>query len=231
MKGKLYGVGVGPGDPELITLKAVKTIENCNYIAVPNEIKENAVSYNIALSAIPNIKKKNCLCISMPMTKDKNILTQSHQKAVQDICNILDTGSDIAFLTLGDPTIYSTYIYIHEKVEAAGYETEIINGIPSFCAAASLINKGLVTGSEILNIVPSSYGIDKALASPGTKVLMKAGRKVSQIKDKLSQKHVSVTMVENCGMKNEHIYNSIEDIPDNPSYYSIIIVKEDKSNG
>lgn len=57
-KGKLYGVGTGPGDPELITLKAIKIIEKCNYIAVPNKIKENALSYQIALSAIPSIKDK-----------------------------------------------------------------------------------------------------------------------------------------------------------------------------
>ena len=68
-KGKLYGVGTGPGDPELITLKAIKIIKKCNYIAVPNKIKENAISYQIALSAIPSIKDKNCICIEMPMTK------------------------------------------------------------------------------------------------------------------------------------------------------------------
>ena len=197
-KGKLYGVGTGPGDPELITLKAIKIIKKCNYIAVPNKIKENAISYQIALSAIPSI------------TTD-----------------ILNTGNDIAFLTLGDPAIYSTYIYIHDKAKALGYQTEIINGIPSFCAASALINEGLANGSSCLHIIPSTYGIDESLNLPGTKVLMKAGRKMPQIKEKLRQQNISATLIENCGMENENVYNCIEHIPDNPSYYSLIIIKEE----
>lgn len=226
-KGKLYGVGTGPGDPELITLKAIKIIKKCNYIAVPNKIKENAISYQIALSAIPSIKDKNCICIEMPMTKDQDILEESHNKAVTVITDILNTGNDIAFLTLGDPAIYSTYIYIHDKTKALGYQTEIINGIPSFCAASSLINEGLANGSSCLHIIPSTYGIDGLLNLPGTKVLMKAGRKMPQIKEKLSKQNISATLIENCGMENENIYNRIEDIPDNPSYYSLIIIKEE----
>lgn len=225
--GKLYGVGTGPGDPELITLKAIKTINKCDYIAVPNKIKENALSYQIALSAIPSIKDKKCLCIEMPMTKDHDILEDSHNKAVTLITDILNTGNDIAFLTLGDPAIYSTYIYIHNKTKALGYQTEIINGIPSFCAASALINEGLANGSSCLHIIPSTYGIDENLNLPGTKVLMKAGRKMPQIKEKLRQQGISATLIENCGMENENIYNCIDDIPDNPSYYSLIIIKEE----
>ena len=70
-KGKLYGVGTGPGDPELITLKAIKIIEKCNYIAVPNKIKENALSYQIALSAIPSIK--DCLASSISSNENTAI--------------------------------------------------------------------------------------------------------------------------------------------------------------
>ena len=226
-KGKLYGVGTGPGDPELITLKAIKIIEKCNYIAVPNKIKENALSYQIALSAIPSIKDKNCIRIEMPMTKKPDILEESHNKAVAIITDILNTGNDIAFLTLGDPAIYSTYIYIHDKAKALGYQTEIINGIPSFCAASALINEGLANGSSCLHIIPSTYGIDESLNLPGTKVLMKAGRKMPQIKEKLRQQNISATLIENCGMENENVYNCIEHIPDNPSYYSLIIIKEE----
>ena len=194
-KGKLYGVGTGPGDPELITLKAIKIIEKCNYIAVPNKIKENALSYQIALSAIPSIKDKNCICIEMPMTKKPDILEESHNKAVAIITDILNTGNDIAFLTLGDPAIYSTYIYIHDKAKALGYQTEIINGIPSFCAASALINEGLANGSSCLHIIPSTYGIDESLNLPGTKVLMKAGRKMPQIKEKLRQQNMTVKVI------------------------------------
>lgn len=226
-KGKLYGTGTGPGDPGLITLKALRIIKRCNYIAVPNKIKENALSYQIALAAVPEVKDKNCICVNMPMVKDEKILEESHIKAAEEIAAVLDTGSDISFLTLGDPSIYSTYIYIHNKIKAMGYQTEIISGVPSFCAASSLLGEGLVTGSSSLHIIPSSYGIDEALELPGTKVLMKAGRKLPAIKKKLEQSNISAVLVENCGMENEHIYNCAGDIPGSAGYYSLVIIKEE----
>ena len=83
--GKLYGTGTGPGDPGLITLNAIKTIKKCGYIAVPNAVKEKALSYQIALAAVPQVKDKKCICVDMPMTRDKNILEQSHIKAADII--------------------------------------------------------------------------------------------------------------------------------------------------
>jgi len=223
----LYGTGTGPGDPGLITLNAIRTIEKCDYIAVPNTVKEKALSYQIALAAVPCVQDKKCICVDMPMVKDKNILEESHIKAADKIAAVLDKGYDISFLTLGDPSIYSTYIYIHNRVKSMGYQTEIISGVPSFCAASALLDEGLVKGSSELHIIPSSYGIDKALRLPGTKVLMKAGRKLSVIKEKLEQNNVSAVLVENCGMENEHIYNCVGDIPENAGYYSLVIIKEE----
>lgn len=225
--GKLYGTGTGPGDPGLITLNAIKTIEKCSYIAVPNAVKEKALSYQIALAAVPQVKDKKCICVDMPMTRDKNILEQSHIKAADKIAAVLGNGHDIAFLTLGDPSIYSTYIYIHNKIKSMGYQTEIISGVPSFCAASALLDEGLVTGSSELHIIPSSYGIDKALELPGTKVLMKAGRKLPAIKEKLEQNNISAVLVENCGMENEHIYNGTGNIPESAGYYSLVIIREE----
>ncbi|MCI9078777.1 MAG: precorrin-2 C(20)-methyltransferase [Lachnospiraceae bacterium] len=225
--GTLYGTGTGPGDPGLITLNAIRTIEKCDYIAVPNTVKEKALSYQIALAAVPCVRDKKCICVDMPMVKDKNILKESHIKAADKIAAILGKGHDISFLTLGDPSIYSTYIYIHNIIKSMGYQTEIISGVPSFCAASALLNEGLVTGSSELHIIPSSYGVDEALKLPGTKVLMKAGRKLPVIKEKLEQNNISAVLVENCGMENEHIYNCAGDIPQNAGYYSLVIIKED----
>ncbi len=225
--GKLYGTGTGPGDPGLITLNAIRTIEKCDYIAVPNIVKEKALSYQIALAAVPQVKDKKCICVDMPMVKDKNILEESHIKAADKIAAVLVKGHDIAFLTLGDPSIYSTYIYIHNKIKSMGYQTEIISGVPSFCAASALLDEGLVAGSSELHIIPSSYGIDKALELPGTKVLMKAGRKLPVIKEKLQQNNISAVLVENCGMVNEHIYNCTGNIPESAGYYSLVIIKEE----
>ena len=118
MSGRLYGVGVGPGDPRLMTLLAIETIESCPVIAVPGENRDHAVSYRIAEGAVAGLEKKKCLTLSTPMTKDPEILAQSYEMAAERIIEELKEGQDVAYLTLGDPTIYSTYIYIHRLVKA-----------------------------------------------------------------------------------------------------------------
>ena len=137
IKGTLYGVGVGPGDPRLMTYLAVDTIQKCPVIAVPADGKENAVSYKIASGIVENLDEKECLNLTTPMTKDKAVLNAAYQAASNQIIEQLEQGKDVACLTLGDPTIYSTYIYIHRIVKAHGYAPEIINGIPSFCAVSA----------------------------------------------------------------------------------------------
>ncbi|MCR4942978.1 MAG: precorrin-2 C(20)-methyltransferase [Clostridium sp.] len=132
----------------------------------------------------------------------------------------------MAFLTLGDPCVYSTYIYIHKLIKSAGYETEIVSGVPSFCAAAARINEGLVEKSEELHIIPASYQIEESLDFSGTKVLMKSGKKISSVKEKIKEKNLNAVMVENCGMENEKVYMDIDSINEDASYYSLIIVKE-----
>ncbi len=225
-KGKLYGVGVGPGDPELMTLKAVRLIKEAAVIAVPAEKKEDSAAYRIAAGAVPEIEEKEVLCISMPMTKDKDVLTASHDRGAEKIRQVLDTGKDVAFLTLGDVTVYSTYLYIHKRVAAAGYGTELVSGIPSFCAAAARLGIGLTETKEELHVIPATYGAREALALPGTKVLMKAGKKMAKVKEALLAGGCEAYMVENCGMENEKIYRSAAEIDENAGYYSLLIVKE-----
>ena len=226
MFGKLYGVGVGPGDPELLTIKAVRIIKEADVLAVPGEQKEGSVAYRIAKQAINEIDKKEIISISMPMTKDEKRLEESHKKGAEEIINYLENGKTVAFLTLGDPTIYSTYIYLHKRIKESGYETEIISGIPSFCAVAAKLNQGLVEKNEQLHVIPSSYDIEDTIALSGTKVLMKSGKKISTVIEYLKTKDCQVSMVENCGMEDEKIYRSLDEIKDDAGYYSLIIVKE-----
>lgn len=227
MTGKLYGIGVGPGDPELLTLKAVRLIKECEVIAVPGKNKEETVAYRIVKQAVPEIAEKECLEVDMPMTKDKEKLEKSHEAAFQKVAQVLDSGKRVAFLTLGDPCVYSTYIYVHQRIGQAGYATEIVSGIPSFCAVSATLNQGLVEKSQMLHVIPSSYGIEEGMKLPGTRVLMKAGKKMGQVREQLKKMKVQVSMVENCGMENEKIYHSAEEIPEEAGYYSLIIVKEE----
>ena len=226
MKGTLYGIGVGPGDPRLMTYLAVDTIKRCPVIAVPADGKGKAVAYKIASGIVEDLDAKECLNLSTPMTKDKAILDAAYQTAADTIIEQLEQGKDVACLTLGDPTIYSTYIYIHRLVKAKGYETEIVNGISSFCAVSAKLGDSLVDRSEQLHVIPSTYDIEDGLKLPGTKVLMKAASKMPIVKETLKRNNLKGAMIENCGMPEEHIYHGVDEIPDQASYYSIIVVKE-----
>jgi len=160
------------------------------------------------------------------MTKDKEQLQESHKRGVEILVNLLSQEKQVAFLTLGDPSVYSTYMYLHYGVENAGYPAKIISGVTSFCAAAAALDMSLVEKSQMLHVIPATYGIKESLNYPGTKVFMKAGKKINELKQELQHLKKEVKMVENCGMQNEKVYHSIEDIPEDAGYYSLLIVKE-----
>ena len=214
MSGILIGVGVGPGDPEQMTLKAVRVIRENEVIAVPGNDAKETVAYRIAVQAVPELEKKTLLALPMPMIKDRAELAKNHDAAALQVENVLKEGKNVVFLTLGDPTVYSTFMYVHSRVKAHGYATQIVSGIPSFCAAAARMDISLTEWNEELH--------------PGTRVLMKSARKIGAVKEMLMQSDSQVFMVENCGMENERIFTRAEDIPEDASYYSLIIVKDPK---
>lgn len=228
MKGTLYGVGVGPGDPELMTLKAVRLIRENMIIAVPGADPKETVAYKIAVQAVPELAEKELLPIYMPMTHDPEELERNHAKGAQTLEEVLDKGKNIVFLTLGDPCVYSTFSYLQKRVENDGYHTELVSGITSFCAAAARLNIPLSEWNEQLHVVPAVHRLDSTLNESGNYILMKSGKKMNQVKEILAQSGRDVLMVENCGMENEHIYRSVEEIPDDAGYYSLIIAKEAK---
>ena len=116
MKGRLYGIGVGPGDPELMTIKAKKTIEASDIVKVPGEKVQDSIAYRIAKGACENLDEMNLVAPEMPMIKDKARLNEMHDRAARKIEKYLDEGKAVSFLTLGDVTVYSTYMYIHKRM-------------------------------------------------------------------------------------------------------------------
>lgn len=227
-KGIFYGVGVGPGDPELMTLKAARLIRESGMIAVPKSGEGDRVAYDIALSSVPELGDKPVLELSMPMTRDRDALAESHRKAAALVEDALDRGTDVVFLTLGDPTIYSTCLYVLRIVREDGYETALIPGVPSFCAAAARLGIGLAEGAEALHVIPASYqGADSGLDWNGTKVLMKTGKSMTAMKTRLKEKglYENAKMVERCGMAQERVLQSLDEADDSSSYFSIVIVK------
>lgn len=222
----MYGVGVGPGDPELLTLKALRVMEESAVIAVPGDTPENSTAYQIAKQGCKNLAEKDTVAIPMPMTKEKVALRESHEKGADMIAGFLDQGKQVAFLTLGDPSVYSTYLYLKKILENRGYDTEMVSGIPSFCGVAAALNISLTEKAESLHIIPASYPIEEALKLSGTKVLMKSGKKLGKVREQLLAEGVDAMMVENCGMEGERHYLSAEEMPQQGSYYSLIVVKE-----
>lgn len=225
-KGKLIGIGTGPGDPELMTIKACRALRECDVLAVPDSEKGQSAAYRIVEQACPEVAEKPSISVVMPMTHDLEKLQASHRAAADLVEQQLDQGKNVVFITLGDPTVYSTYMYVHQLVMQDGYDVEIIPGVTSFCAAAARLNVSLGERAQMIHIVPSSHGVTEALKLPGVKILMKAGSKMAQVRQDILDSGKEAKMVENCGMPGEKLYQSAEEIPQQPGYFSLIIVKD-----
>lgn len=220
--GIFYSVGVGPGDSALLTFKAAQTIAGCDVIAAP----DSGGAANLALKiAAEHIQNKPVITCPMPMTRDAAELARSHQQAEEQMREVLDQGLNVAFLTLGDPSVYSTAMYVHQRLSAAGYQTVMIPGVPSFCAAAASLNTPLAEGAEPLHILPACYG-GKYAELNGVKVLMKSGQRLAEVLEQLREQPVGkIMLVERASMADERVYRSLAEIPDEAGYFSLLVVK------
>ena len=223
-KGTFYCVGVGPGDPKLMTFLAAETIRNCAVVALPSSgAKENA-AFQIAREFLDG---KALLSCDMPMIRDKEKLEEAHQASARRIREELDRGRDVAFLTLGDPSIYATPMYLHHILRRQGYATRMIPGVPSFCAAAAALNVSLCEGGEVLQIVPASYpDARETLNAPGNKVLMKSGKSMAAVKAQIDRSRFDAMAVECCGMAQERVHPTLDTVDETSSYFSVVVVKE-----
>lgn len=227
MSAQLYGIGVGVGDPELLTLRALRCIRESDVIILPAKSRETCHAYAIVRQVYPEIDEKTVSCFSFPMTKDLNEWKQAHDEVYTHIVEYLRQGKTVAFLTIGDSCVYSTYSYIYERACADGWQASYVNGIPSFCAAAARLGIPLAENKEEIHIVPASYGIEESLRWHGTKIYMKSGRSLKKLKQILLQRNdVIVYTVSNCMMEQEKIAYSAEEIEEDSGYLTLVIVKE-----
>ena len=212
-QGILYGVGVGPGDPELLTVKAVRVIREADVVAAPNTGTSRA-----ALDIVQDhIAGKPILDCPSPMHRDRAAAKAAYARTAEDICALLD------------PTVYSTYMYVHRLVEEKGYEARVIPGVPSFCAAAAALGLPLCEGKERLLIIPAGYeGLEESLDVEANKVLMKAGRSITELQDLLRRRGEldRASLAANCGMEGETLYPHFADMDDPTGYFSIVIVRD-----
>ncbi|MBQ3301661.1 MAG: precorrin-2 C(20)-methyltransferase [Eggerthellaceae bacterium] len=224
--GKLYGVSVGPGDPELLTLKAARILREADVIASPNI----GTGMQTALRIVGDyIQGKEILDCSSPMTRDKAATAAAYDVVADKLAALLDDGKTVAFITLGDAGVYSTYYYVHTRMVARGYDCEVVAGVTSFSAASARLGIPLCEGAEQLLVVPVTQGSpEAALDVPGTKVFMKSGRELLALRDTLREHGVvsHAQMVNRCGLDGEMVVRDMDALDEDKSYMAVVILKE-----
>ena len=232
--GVLYGVGVGPGDPELLTLKAVKVLSGVKVIAIP---KSKGDADSMALSVIEkavDLKDKEILELLLPMTKDKGILAKARKDAAFLVCERLKQGKDVSCISIGDPLFYSTFSYLIPLVadllpEAA---IKIIPGVSSINAAAGSALLPIAEADEMVAVIPAAYAdgrLRDVLQAFDTIILMKVNKTIDRalnILDELGLKDRAV-FVERAGWPEERIVRDLNSLKGKTSdYFSLVIVKK-----
>jgi precorrin-2/cobalt-factor-2 C20-methyltransferase len=166
------------------------------------------------------------------MDKDAAKRRKARQIAAADLIKKLNNGKNVGFVTLGDPTTYSTYMYVHEIIMNDGFEAEIIPGITSYTAAAAALGISLCEGDEILTIIPASHSesIDELLNYPGNKVIMKSGDNLLRVLERLKKRGFGdkTKIAYRATMDGQQLYANIEDYEKSPEtgYFTTAIIKE-----
>ena len=232
-RGKLYGIGVGPGDPKLLTLRAKEIIDQADIIFCPKG-DEDGTSWARSIIETTTSAAKEFVELPFPMTRNKKVLKAYWQKAAKRIAQEVAKGKQGAFITLGDPFIYSTYIYLLGTLlqNFPDIEVETIPGISAFNAAAARAQVPLVQADETMAILPvrkDLKGLREALEAFDTVVLMKVGSKLDKVMALLGElgllKHsVLVSHLGQPGEKMIHDLSSLNKVQ-REGYLSVIIVK------
>ena len=228
---KFYGIGTGPGDSSLVTVKAVDTLRNIDVLYTP-EAKKGGDS--LALSIVKDYLPKELVIKSrhFPMNNNGTEKIQVWNSVSNEIVEDVKSGKDVGFVTLGDPMIYSTYVYVMERL-MEDIEVETIPGISSFSNIASNQNFPLVMDTDPLVVIPCTMEeekIDEALEKYDCFVLMKVYKRIHMIIDKL-KKHDLIDyaiLVSNSSQEGEEVYTNLRDehIDEKISYFSTILVNK-----
>ncbi|MCL4516045.1 MAG: precorrin-2 C(20)-methyltransferase [Firmicutes bacterium] len=232
MKGRFFGVGVGPGDPELITLKGHRVLGGVQVVCSPRSAADRE---SIALSIAGRFTGEGCEIMELvfPMSRDGEALERRWLEAAGKIGSRLEQGKDVAFVTLGDPGLYSTYAYLVEKLRVLHPEVEIetIPGVAAFLACAAARNTPLAQGQEKLAVVPAPGNpadLHLALQNFENVVLMKVARNYDQVVQVLEDLHLKdkAFFASRCGLEGSFATDDLDSLlGQEKDYFSMLIVK------
>ena len=235
----LIGIGVGPGDPELLTVKAVNAIHNADIIMCPASKEDRpSIALSVVSSLIDKSKNQEIVKLIFPMTKDKNILEETWKKNAKIMAETVLSGKNVVYLTVGDPYLYSTWIYMHKdlKENYPDMEISVIPGIVSMFTFASKVGVSIAEGAEKVAIIPSCYDLSsvKEIAKNSeTMVFLKDGRYFDQVIDVLKESGFPDDSIfaigQDLGTENEIIrkmtLGEVNDSSLTTKYFSILVVK------
>lgn len=236
--GTLFGIGVGPGDPDLLTFKAARILSRVDVIFTAASSKNNhSIAVNIAQPHIP--EQTAVRRLAYPMTKDPGALHAAWEAHAKTIIAELETGRDVAFLTLGDPLTYSTFGYTLKYVKAAAphVPVETVPGITSYQAAAATVNVPLVEGEESLLIMSGIKGGDRLrqlTIKPENVVFLKSYRNVPGIASAIEEADMLDNSfgIRNCCHQDQEVVRDIRQLAQMPPHYlTLIIAKRKNENG
>jgi precorrin-2/cobalt-factor-2 C20-methyltransferase len=232
--GTLYSIGIGPGDPELLTVKATKILSRTRQVFVPKaRTARESIALAIAGTYIPEGAGIHDLIF--PMTSSRSELTEKWKENAAAIAAVLETGEDASFITLGDPCLYSTGIYLIRELRKLLPEVRIVivPGITSFSAASALTGFPVGERKQPITIIPVDHNLDQircALQQPGTVVLMKIGERLNAVLDILDEcsRMEDSVFISRAGLDNERIVTDLrvlKNAPPETGYLSIILVR------
>jgi precorrin-2/cobalt-factor-2 C20-methyltransferase len=233
----LYGVGIGPGDPELITLKAVRILKGVDVIAVPKS-KEEATSLALdIIRGVLDLKDKEVVELIFPMKRNQMELVEAWEESRMQVIERLEGGRDVAFITIGDPLFHSTFIYLlealcRESPENRFYNIEVIPGVSSINAASALSCTPLAKSGERMAVIPATYGDEKlkeTIEEFDTVVLLKANKAIDGIITVLEESGLkeNAVFVSRAGLAGERVTRDLYSLKGKElDYFSIIIIKK-----
>ncbi len=231
--GTLYGIGVGPGDPDLITLKAVKALQEVDVVFTAASSKN---SYSIAVEIVaPHLKEGIPITrLDFPMTRDRRVLDTAWRRNASMVREVLEQGRDAALITLGDPMTYSTFGYLMRTLEQErpGLPIRVIPGITSYQAGAASAGRVLAEGEESLTVISGAMGPEKlreVIHHTENVVMLKVYRNYREIMEAVRDLGLAPhsVLVSRCGFDGERILTRLDELPDEvPPYLSLLLIKK-----